>query len=178
MDAAGLAILAGLSAAAYYGLVSPTLRRHEQAGAQALELRSEQTKARDLERSLRSITDRLDATQRQLQAAHFALEPASRLNDRLAELTELAGANQIQVDTIESGALTALERYSTIAIRISGRGSYRSCAAMLSQMRTTMRDVGVVTMQLGSSGGTTDINASFTLDLLWYTQPQPKPAVR
>ncbi|HWA49612.1 MAG TPA: hypothetical protein VG742_15170 [Dongiaceae bacterium] len=178
MDAVGLAIIAGLSASAYFGLVSPTLRRHEQLHAQAAELRGEQSRVRDLERTVRSTTDRFDATQRQLQANPFVLEPASRLNDRLAELTELAGTNNLQVDAVESGALTASQRFSTISIRISGRGSYPDCAAMLQQMRSTMPDVGLVTLQLGASGGTTDINASFMLELLWYTQPQPKSTAR
>lgn len=176
LDAAGIAIIAGLSAIAYFGLISPAVASHEQAQAQADDLLQQRNKARDLDRSARATADQLAATLKAIEQSHFNLEPASALNDRLSRLTEIAGQNRLQVDTIESGATSPFPRYSTTVIRMSGRGSYRNCAAMLKQVRESTIDIGVVALQINSGGVNTDTTASFVFELLWYNQPQQKPA--
>jgi Tfp pilus assembly protein PilO len=176
MDAAGLAVVLGLTAIAYFGQISPTLSRHEQAQAQVTQLASEQANSKELERSLLTMKDRLDVVQRADNGASLRLEPLSALNQRLAKLTDLAAASGLQVDAIESGATSNLERYSTVAIRISGRGTYRNCAAMLRQLRSATPDVGVVSFQMASAAVSADTTATFLFELLWHTQPQPRPA--
>lgn len=178
VDLGGVAIIAGLSAAAYFGLVSPAIAHHEMAQAQSAELLAQRNKTRDLDRSLRTFHDQLTLTQQSIDKAKFKLDPPAALNERLASLTEVAGRNHLQVDTIESGALTSFPRYSTISIRMSGRGSYRNCSAMLKQVRETMPDVGVSAIQMTSAGVNTDINATFAIELLWHTQPQQKSATK
>lgn len=178
LDLTGVAVIAGLSVIAYFGLVSPAIAHHEMAQAQGVELAVQRNKARDLDRSLRAVHDQLTQMQTAIEKANFKLDPPTALNERLAMITDVAGRNRLQVDTIESGVMTPFPRYSTIAIRLSGRGSYRSCSAMLKQIRETMPDVGVSAIQMTSAGVNTDINATFAIELLWHTQPQQKSATK
>ena len=178
MDAAGLAVVFGLTAIAYFGQISPTLSRHEQAQAQVTQLASEQANSKELERSLLTLKDRLDVIRQAEDGTRLRLEPMGTLNQRLSQITDLAAANGLQVDAIESGAISNLERYSTVAIRISGRGTYRDCGSLLRQLRSATPDVGVISMQMTSAAVTADTTATFLFELLWYTQPQPRPAKR
>jgi Tfp pilus assembly protein PilO len=173
MDLTAASLVAGLAAIAYFAHVAPTLGQYEQAEAQVNQLSSQQVRSRDLERSLLTMKDKLAALERTAGGARqLELDPASELNRRLARLTELASESGLQVDAIERGATADFQRYSTVGIRISGRGSYRSCAAALAKLRTEMPDTGVVSMDLASAAVTSDPAVTFTLDLLWFTQPQ------
>ena len=121
MDAAGLAIVVGLALVAYFGQIAPHISRFEQAKADSLELAQQQSKRRELERSLRSTADQLDAVVRAVAKAELKLEPVTELNRTLARLTELASANNLLVDSIESGATTQFDRFAATSIRIGLR---------------------------------------------------------
>jgi len=176
INAGGTAIVSGLAAIAYFAQVSPVHNRYEQAQAQTELLTTEQSKAVQLERSVNEMQEHLDSAKEAAEKSQLKLEPASELNTRLAKLTQLAGENHLQLDVTESGATTNSDRYSSVAIRLSGRGSYRNCVQMLKQLRLTMPDVGVVSVELASASVKDDSNATFGFELLWYRQPQPRPA--
>jgi Tfp pilus assembly protein PilO len=174
MDGAAVAVVLGLTAIAYFGQVAPTIQGNELAKAQAVELVTQQTKSRDLERTIRSTSDHLEATRQAIAKNALQLEPATELNKRLARLSDLASANHLQVDAIESGETRDYDRYSTVSIRLAGHGTYPNCQAALGNLRSAMPDIGVTSMQVNSGGVTNDTAATFAFDLLWYTQAQPK----
>ncbi|HEY7088395.1 MAG TPA: type 4a pilus biogenesis protein PilO [Tepidisphaeraceae bacterium] len=176
MDAAALAIMLGLVTVAYFAQIGPAWDRQAQAKAQAVDLTAEQSKSRELERKLKTQKDQLSATRLATEQTQLNLEPAGELNRKLATLTELCASSGLVVDSIESGTMTSFERYATISLRVSGRGSYRKCAALLARLRKDTPDVGVVGVNLISAGLTNDTNApnaTFVFDLLWHTQPGP-----
>ena len=174
IDLGGVAVIAGLSAAAYFGLVAPAVAHHQLAQAQSADLIAQQNKTRDMERSLRTLNDQLGSVRSTIEKSRFMLEPPTALNDRLAKITDIAGEHHLQVDAIESGATLNYPRFSTVAIRMSGKGPYRNCAAMLQRVREQMIDVGVTAIQMTSTGIAIDTNANFSIELVWYTQPQQK----
>jgi Tfp pilus assembly protein PilO len=171
VHAAGAALVVALAGGAYLLQIAPALSRHEQAAAHASDLSTEQSKQRDLQRTLAMLQDKLQQAKREAADAELKLEPAAALNARLARLTELAAGNRLRVDSVQSGATTHQPRYSAIGIRISGQGTYRSCAALLKQIQNEMPDVAVVSLEMGSAAVTTDAAATFAFDLLWYTRP-------
>jgi hypothetical protein len=187
-DLAGLAIVAALTAGAYLLQIAPALSRNAQAKAQSAELLSRQSKARELERTVQTLTDDLGAAQRAAAESDLKLHPASELNRTLARLTELASENGLQVDMIEStstttaasgstavasGHVPASVRYATVPIRLSGRGGYRSCAAFLNRLRGGMPDMGIHSIELTATGVNADATATFVFHMHWYAQPQP-----
>jgi Tfp pilus assembly protein PilO len=170
--AAGTALALGLAAGAYLLQIGPALSRHEQTEARAVELSADQSKLRELERTLRGLKEHASVVEREASKAELKLLPATQLNTQLARLTELAAGNSLRVDSIESGQTSLFPRYSSIAVRISGQGNYRSCAGMLKQIHSTMPDMAVVAIEMGSLSVTSDTTVTFAFDLLWYTQPQ------
>jgi Tfp pilus assembly protein PilO len=171
LHAAGTTLVLALAGGAYLLLIGPAISRHEQAAAQSAALNAEQSKSRELERTLLSLKEKLSRTEKEAAKAELKLEPVGQLNSRLARLTELAASQRLRVDSIESGQTISSARYATISIRLSGQGSYRNCAALLKSIQTQMPDVVVMAMDLGSGGITSDTTATFAFDLLWYTQP-------
>jgi len=179
LDAAGAAILLTLGAGAYLLQIGPAWSHREQSIARAGELVAEQGQSRELERKVHALKEQLDTHQRAVDKNELKLEPASELNRRLAALTELCAASGLQVDSIESGETRRLDRYATIAVRITGRGSYRTCATLLSHMHEQMPDVGVIGLDMSSvgldAGNNRQATASFAFDLLWHTKPIDRP---
>jgi hypothetical protein len=198
LDAAGVAFLAAVTLGAYLLQIQPAIRHHEHARLQAIELASARAKARELERTVQLTRDQLAAAQRAASQASLALQPPSAMNQRLAQLTELAGANRLAIDALESGALAHAggipataggQRHALVPIRVSGRGDYRSFQIFLHRLRQNMPDLAVVSFDLtatglraeaGPDGSTSDApgadrnfntSASYVMDLLWFTQP-------
>jgi hypothetical protein len=44
------------------------------------------------------------------------------------------------------------------------------------ELRRVMPDVGILSFEISSGGVETNNPATFSLELLWYVQPGPKPA--
>ncbi len=65
----------------------------------------------------------------------------------------------------------AQARYTTVPIRISGEGNYRSVAAFFRRLRERCHDTGVTGFDLKSvdKGDTTE--SRFVFNLVWYAAP-------
>jgi Tfp pilus assembly protein PilO len=172
VDAAGTAVILVLSAAAYFGWIGPLLARRDAAAAQSAELAGLQTQARDAERVLHSLRDRLAATRTALESKSIRLEPATQLNARLARLSELAAARGVQIDSMESGLPAMQPRYGSVTIRIGGRGSYRACGELVRAVRSEMPDVAVTSLELNAGAGKSGADATLLTELRWYTAPK------
>lgn len=174
IDGGGTLIAAGLTAIAYLAHISPTLTNHDMAQARQVQYVAEQGRTRDLERSLYSAKDQLSKAQHTAANSQLRLEPLSELNAKLARLTELAAQHGLALDGIEAGTTTTSDRYSTVPIRATGRGTYRNCLTALQQMRIAMPDVGVAAVEINTAGVNVDTTVTIVLDLHWHAQPQPK----
>ena len=97
--------------------------------------------------------------------------PCSRRSDRLSALSSLASDQGLQVEAIEPGEASGSVRYSTIPIRINGRGKYPQLVKFLRALREELPDTSVTDVNLSGGGSTT--SATFTLNLLWYAAPAP-----
>src|SRR4051812_44403810 len=89
LDVYGTAAVLGLTLFAYFTQISPAMSRHTQARADASQLAVDQTKSRELERSLMISKDQLDQVHRAVDSMQLRLEPITELNNRLARLTNL-----------------------------------------------------------------------------------------
>jgi Tfp pilus assembly protein PilO len=169
VDAAGVALVLVMSAAAYFGWIGPLLARRDAAAAQSAELAGLQTQARDADRVLHAMRDRLAATRGALESKSLQLEPPTQLNARLARLSELAAARGVQIDSMESGLPVMQPRYGSVTIRIGGRGSYRACGELVRAVRSEMPDVAVTSLELDAGAGKSGADATLVTELRWYT---------
>ena len=135
IDASGLAAIGAVLVLGYTALIAPALNARDAAEARAGEIASTQTKQQELESTLRSLNAQIET---RAGSSELKLQPVATLNQRLADITALIGDCSLSVDAIEAGTTTGYERYATVAIRVTGRGSYPRCAALLRSMRTAM----------------------------------------
>ena len=77
-------------------------------------------------------------------------------------------------EAIEPGEASGSVRYSTVPIRINGRGKYPQFAKFLRALREELPDTSVTDINLSGGGSTTA--ATSTLNLLWYAAPAPTVA--
>jgi Tfp pilus assembly protein PilO len=99
------------------------------------------------------------------------MQSAAGLNGRIAQLTELAGGHQLQIDGIEPGEPVKGTRINAVPLRVNGRGGFRNLAALLAHVRTELPDLGVdqIDLTAGPAGGT----PSFTVRFQWFTEVGP-----
>ena len=97
------------------------------------------------------------------------------MTPEFAEASKSLAANQgLQVEAIEPGEASGSVRYSTVPIRINGRGKYPQFAKFLRALREELPDTSVTDINLSGGGSTTA--ATSTLNLLWYAAPAPTVA--
>jgi len=178
VDVAGVCALVALAAVTYWGVIGPTFERRDRHDKEVGELRDEEGKARRLQAALRTSDASLAGVQRAIAARRLALEPASRLNERLSRLTDLAGHAGVQVDMIEPGKEQAGPMYTSVPIRLSGRGSYGQVVRLLVDLRRQMPDGAVDEVTLVAPPSATAPVATFSIGLTWHAAPPEAPVAR
>lgn len=167
-----------LAACAAFGafLVRPLLAARAQAHARAADLAAQHQSLQDL-RSARKDTDiRLIAVSKQLEEQTVRLEPKSRLNERLDQLTELAGAAGLQVHRLSPGVSSEGARHSATVLHLTGRGPFAACDRFVASIHSRFNDTAVITLHLTAPPENTDSPVDLNVELLWYTAPDAPSA--
>jgi Tfp pilus assembly protein PilO len=175
IDSAGIAVCLLLTAAAGWIGFAPIWQRHTTFLQQQEDLQSKKQNNSAQEMALKATEKRLTLTQAQLEQIPLHLQPTTRLNQRLAAITDLAAANNLKIEDIKPGATVAGKRYDAVNIDVAGEGTYPACAAFLHHLKQSMPDVGIEDLHLVSEG-TADAAAKFTFDLQWFAAASPDVA--
>lgn len=172
IDAGGLALCAALAAAWYYAGLQPLQQARADRVSAEEELRAKTRDAETLQADRAGVQHRLKELEDAIGASRVRLEPADRINERVAGLTALARDEGLRLDEIKPGAGTALARYMTVPIHISGSGLYAKCAGFLTELHGQFPDVGVTSLDLRGEPATPDRPPHFVFDLVWYAAPE------
>lgn len=168
--AASVAACAGLTAGAWAVTVRPLARQQAEARALRAELASRQRQADSLSDSLAQWGRQLEQAKAALESAPLRLEPESRINQRLAQVTTLAVDGGLLIDEMQPGTAEDGPHYRTVPVRIVGKGSYPACAAFLHRLRTRFPDTGVRSFEAAPAGPDPEAPVvTFHLELLWFT---------
>ena len=170
LDAIGVAIFIALTVLGYLLEFEPALRDREAMRAGLAELADKRETISRLQGTIHSTSAQIAALQT-AQEKELKLLPPAQINDRLSALSSLASEQGLQVEAIEPGEASGSVRYSTVPIRINGRGKYPQFAKFLRTLREELPDTSVTDINLSGGGSTTA--ATFTLNLLWYAAPAP-----
>jgi len=168
--AAGFGTLALVTAAAWFLQISPAMDGQRIAQAQSVQLTKSRQESSDLEGSLRSLQKSLNSAE--FSAQHDPhLDPATKLNKRLAQLGEFASKYRLQIDALEPGEEKITPKHGTLEIHLTGRGNYPHLAQFLNNISKHMPDCAVTNLTLAASpdAATPDTSATFALTILWYT---------
>jgi len=116
--------------------------------AQQADLELKQQTATTSNASLQTLQRRLGALQQQISDNPLHLQPASAINKRLGELTDLAAQLGLRMEDVQPGKISTTARFETVSIHLAGTGNYRTCVQFLHRLRTGFPDTSVTSLQL------------------------------
>jgi Tfp pilus assembly protein PilO len=176
IDAAGAALVVLLGLATYWLQIGPSIQRHRDAASQTADLDVENDKHHQLETSVRLSREQLKSVQQFIAQNNLNLVPSSRVNEHVSALSDLAAGFALQIDGVEPAPETAGPSYTTVPIRIVGRGKYRDLVAYLAEVRARMPDKGLASWEIYASPSPSSPVVTFTFNFLWYAAPQSSVA--
>lgn len=167
IDVAAAILLAGAGALAYLAVVAPAngrriegARREAALGAHAAELTTFVARGAETAVALERVGSLLELNK-------VALQPATRLNERLKTLTDAAYERGLKIDQVEPGPVETLARFKRVPIHIAGAGPYESFSGLLADLHAS-RDVEVVGFSLQGRPQTPGAPAVYAVDVFWY----------
>jgi Tfp pilus assembly protein PilO len=176
IDAGGIVACILLSIALYYAGLQPLAAGYDRYLSQQAELELKQQTATTSNASLQTLQRRLGALQQQITDHPLHLQPASAVNKRLGELTELAAHLGLRMEDVQPGKTSATARFETVTIHLAGSGTYRTCVQFLHRLRTGFPDTSITSFQLTGNPSDSSGSASFQFDLKWFTAvPEAEP---
>ena len=168
----GAVVCALLSAGAYAVGVRPAAKRHAQQLAKQAELRAARHKANNLAGQLNTARTELTRVNDAIANVPLRLEPAGRINQRLARLTELADSIRpvrLTIDEMRPGTISEGRDFKTVPILIAGNGTYPACAAFLHGLRENFPDMAVLSFDTINNSASPDAPAAtFQFELAWH----------
>ena len=171
IDLVGLIVCVGASAAAYYLGLDPMLRQRSQMVTQRQELIEEKRHCVTLEAALTTLKKKAIGIRQELTEADMSLESKDRVNHRLAELSNLLGGGEMQIDAVRTGQISQGRYCDLVPIAISGQSSYLQSAAAFNELYRTLRDVSIVGFKLEGAPSSSDPTGTYTVDMFWYAAP-------
>ena len=176
VDAAGMAVVIGLSIGAYVLDIHPLHRARAEWSAHTAALAAQQYKVNELTGSLLSLQHQLEETRRKTAGGALQLEPVQRLNQRLSRLTDLAAANHLRIHDMEPGKSRPGPYYAVVEIRIACQGSSRGCSTFLDQLHQSMPDTVVAALQIAGKPGLSESPVDLAFTLYWFVAKPETPA--
>jgi Tfp pilus assembly protein PilO len=173
VDAAGIALAFIFALGAYALFVVPAHRRLAQADRLAADRAAAQQRRRDLESAVRRAADELAAIKQTISRGALQLESESRLNQRIAALTQCASRAGLALDGIEPGARRSGPLFHVVPIRLAGKGRYSQVRSFVSALHREMPDTPVTSMSLAAVPSTDPPTVTFTIELHWHTAVTP-----
>ena len=171
IDAAGIGACVLASVAGYMALVNPLLQQRSAATDLCREMETRQKKVTELESSVATVKDRLDAARQQLTAGAVQLESAAHVNKRLAGVTEFFSNCDLHVDDVQTGRVSSGLQYDLVPITIVGRGAYPQCAKLLHGLCSKYPDMSIIRIELAGSPTERAETEKFRFELFWYAAP-------
>ena len=171
IDAPAFALLAAITAAAWFIGVRPVLQARAEQEALTRQADTRLAELTLAQHEQRLFTESLAEASRILDNATVQLVSSRRLNERVAALAALAREHGLQLDEIKPGATKREELFDLVEIRISGQASYAASASFFSALHTTYPDTEISSFRLAARGAGELPADSFQFTLLWYAAP-------
>jgi hypothetical protein len=171
VHAAGAAVCLALTAGGYYGIVAPAMSERTEAAARQAEVEAEREKATRLAGTLATLREQHAGVKKQVGDHTLVLLPATGINQRLAEVGELASACGLSTRAMQPETPTSDTRFETVPIRWSGSGGFFACAEFLRRVHEDYPDTGVSTLALSADPTVPSAPAAFEVTLVWHAAP-------
>lgn len=173
VDAAGITLALLIAASAHLLLVAPVHRQRERDHALEAEGSTREQRARELDAELWRASQELKELARLNSQANLRVESDTKLNQRIAALSDMASTAGLAVDVIEPGVGRSGVLYHVTPIQVAGRGRYSQVRAFMGSLHRGMPDVPVTSLSLSAAPSTVESPIYFTIELLWHTSAAP-----
>ena len=168
----GVGLFGLLSLVAFFIVVRPISHVAIARAATQSELADQRTLAAQIRDVRKQLKQEVALVQQAREASWVHLEPVKLLNARMAQIIDVAAAQNLVIDESWSREAESGEQVQRIAISVSGKGSYSDCAAFLHGLHERLHDVRVTAFELS---GNPNSPAQFQFDLVWYAAPITVP---
>ena len=168
IDAAGAGICVVATLLLYFAGVQPAIRQKQILDLQAAKLDLNAAKAVRLNNYADRLTDRLEQAHRLLEANPLQLLPSSRVNSQIAQLTQLAIDNKLELDEIQLGQIYVQPLYDSIPLDLHGRGRFPDCALFLHKINGAFPDISVESFDLSANTQSLPHPGDFHIRLIWH----------
>lgn len=171
VDAAGLAAVVLLLGVFAYAVVRPALRGQAAERSEVTRLSTARAEAKKLREQRTTHDHAHERATRDLEATRVKVQPISKLNTRLAGLTEAGAKFGLVIDRIQPEQSTATAKATLVPIRVEGRGGFAASRDWLAQLRQDYPDIAVRGLDIGRDTGSSENAARFAFELVWYAAP-------
>ncbi|MBC7771579.1 MAG: hypothetical protein H7210_03705 [Pyrinomonadaceae bacterium] len=168
IHAAGVTFAAGIAAGSYLLFVGPSLGRGEEMTVKQAELAAQQEELITLSTANKDTQAALAAARLAAQSSGVTLQTRQQLNQRLADLTQLATRSHLEIEQLAAGKYAEGLRYGTISIHCTGKGMYRDCAAFVAACGVEYPDIAVIGLTATSNPEIPESPVFLMVDLLWF----------
>ncbi len=171
IDAAGAAACLVFTLLVYFAGIRPVLGKRAHAADNRVRLNAQRRKCSELASVVVALKRQLEATQKALASNTVRLQPADRVNQRIAGIADLATESELKIDDIHLGTSSSTPRYTAVPITLAGTGTYRTCIAFLRRLNQAFPDTCVSMSDLSANPADLTGEAAFRFQLLWYAAP-------
>src|SRR6185436_12769117 len=171
--AASILLMAALTAVVYLFEISPLYDHYRDRHIRVAQLADQVNRTRELDATLKRTRNSVSEVQTFLKEHGITLESRSRLNDRLTAIIALATECGLVPEGIEPQRQSAEPLFTTIALRLSGRGSYLNCVRFLEKLRGDMPHNTIAGIELSAAPSGREAEVAFNVQLIWHAAPTP-----
>ena len=170
---AGPLLMLLLSLVVYLVEIEPLYRHFSDRHMRVSQLSEQVIRARELDATLKRTRSAASDVRAFVADHGINLESRSRLNDRFTAICALATDCGLVADGIEPQRQTVEPLFTSIALRLSGHGSYRDCLRFLEKLHSDMPHNTVAGIELSAAAGGADVTVTFNFQLVCHVAPTP-----
>lgn len=170
VDATAVALCAVFTLTFYYGGLVPLMRERDGTLARQDELATRRENASSLAASVARVRSQLQGVREAIDQTPLTLQPSRLVNNRLAELTELAIAHGVQIEHVEPAPSRISGRYEIIPLRMAGVGRFPTSAVFLHKLREGFPDTVIAGFELSGNPAAPG-TGRFEMELHWFATP-------
>jgi len=171
IDAVGAAGCVTFTLLIYFLGLAPLLDARTDLAAEQGTLSQQRQKSSHSEAAVAALKARLAEVEQALTKIQVRLHPARHVNQRIAQVAELAISNGLKIDDVQLGHSSGTSRYTSIPIALAGSGTYRTCTQFLHRLNQALPDTGVTVLELWGNPRSDIEAAAFRMELIWYAAP-------
>ena len=159
-----------ISALLFWWLVAaPISTRHATAAQARDDLAEARRQSIELRKSSAMIETRMARIDEQMASYQVNLQPPTALSERLADLTAVASASSMTINSMKPGITHERDDYEAVEIRLGATATYTDTIQFMSSVHEQLPDVDIIEFSLTAQQAGESMSASVQIVLHWYT---------